>query len=214
MLEYILTRFEDKEIFPVENTGVLRFLVLDRGPHLHRQAGRRCGVSHTRLKQHTGTAGELICIGTSATVQSSAGEDSSAAISYFASRLFGEEFQREFVITETYDEPLHEGDGVLPEKVLVTDDMLKSFDGSAERTRALVEALLGRHIPDDKATLREMGDLLGSQKTVQFIEKVLFKNSLSLDKLVEAYKAEIRPESSDEECWRELRAAFVAGMEH
>jgi len=101
---------------------------------------------------------------------------------------------------------------VLPEKVLVTDDMLKSFDGSIERTRALVEALLGRRIPEDKVTLREMGALLSSQKTVQFIEKVLFKNSLSLEELVEAYKAEVRPESSDEECWRELRAAFVAGM--
>ncbi|OPY50649.1 MAG: ski2-like helicase [Methanosaeta sp. PtaU1.Bin060] len=212
MLEYILTRFEDKEIFPAENMGVLKFLVLDEVHTYTGKQGADVAYLIRRLKQHTGTAGELVCIGTSATVQSSAGEDSSAAISYFASRLFGEEFQREFVITETYDEPLHEGDGVLPEKVLVTDDMLKSFDGSAERTRALVEALLGRHIPDDKATLREMGDLLGSQKTVQFIEKVLFKNSLSLDKLVEAYKAEIRPESSDEECRRELNAAIVAGM--
>ncbi|MDM7911986.1 MAG: DEAD/DEAH box helicase, partial [Methanotrichaceae archaeon] len=157
MLEYILTRFEDKEIFPAENMGVLKFLVLDEVHTYTGKQGADVAYLIRRLKQHTGTAGELVCIGTSATVQSSAGEDSSAAISYFASRLFGEEFQREFVITETYDEPLHEGDGVLPEKVLVTDDMLKSFDGSAERTRALVEALLGRHIPDDKATLREMG---------------------------------------------------------
>jgi len=131
MLEYILTRFEDKEIFPAENMGVLKFLVLDEVHTYTGKQGADVAYLIRRLKQHTGTAGELVCIGTSATVQSSAGEDSSAAISYLhpGSR---EEFQREFVITETYDEPLHEGDGVLPEKVLVTDDMLKSFDGSAE----------------------------------------------------------------------------------
>ena len=212
MLEYILTRFEDKEIFPSENMGVLRFLVLDE---VHTYTGTQgADVSYLirRLKQHTGTAGELVCVGTSATVQSCGDEDAATAISHFASRLFGEEFQTASVITETYDEPPHEGDGVLPEEVLLTDDMLNSFDGSIENTRVLVEALLGRHIPDDKAILREMGDLLSGQKTVQFIEKVLFKNTLSLEELVEAYKAEIRPESSDEECWRELKAAFMAGM--
>lgn len=57
-----------------------------------------------------------------------------------------------------------------------------------------------------------MGDLLGSQRTVQFIEKVLFKNSMSLADLVEAYRVEVRSSSTDEECWRELRAAFLAGM--
>lgn len=217
MLEYILTRFEDKEIFPAENMGVLRFLVLDE---IHTYTGKKgADVAYLirRLKQHTGTAGDLRCIGTSATVQSTEGEEASMAISVFATRLFGEVFQQESVIIEAYYEPPHQGMGVLPEKVLVTEDMLESFDvASDERrekeTRVIVEALLGKSIPEDKATSRDMGDLLGSQKTVQFIEKVLFKNSLSLDQLVEAYKAEVRPSSSDEECRRELRAAFLAGM--
>ena len=217
MLEYILTRFEDKEIFPAENMGVLRFLVLDE---VHTYTGKKgADVAYLirRLKQHTGTAGDLRCIGTSATVQSTEGEDASAAISAFASRLFGEDFQPASVIIEAHDEPPHEGEGILPEKVLVTEEMLESFDGSpdverAAETRALVEALLGKSIPEDRATLRGLGDLLGSQKTVQFIENVLFKDALSLDELVEAYKAEVRPNLSDEECWRELRAAFLAGM--
>jgi hypothetical protein len=139
------------------------------------------------------------------------------AISAFASRLFGEVFQQESVIIEAYDEPPHQGESVLPEKVLVTEEMLESLDGSSDEekekaTSVLVEALLGKRIPQDKATSNGMGDLLGSQKTVQFIEKILFKNPLNLDELVEAYKTEVRPNSSDEECWRELRAAFLAGM--
>lgn len=211
MLEYILTRSHDKEIFPEANLGVLKFLVLDE---VHTYTGRRgADVAYLirRLKQHTRTTGELLCIGTSATVQSTEGEDASVAISDFATKLFGEEFEPGSVITEAYDEPLHQGNGVLPDKVLVTDDMLSSFDNSQENIRTLVVALLGSKIPDD-ATLRTMGDLLGSQRTVQFIEKVLFKNSMSLADLVDAYRVEVRSASSDEECWRELRAAFLAGM--
>ncbi len=101
--------------------------------------------------------------------------------------------------------------------VLATEEMFKSLKESSDEkrikeTRILVEALLGRKIPEDKATLRGMGDLLGSQSTVQFIEKVLFNNSRSKDELIEAYKTQVRPNSSDEECWQELKAAFLVGM--
>jgi hypothetical protein len=94
--------------------------------------------------------------------------------------------------------------------------MLERFDGSSDEKReketsVLVEALLGKRIPEDKATSRGMGDLPGSQKTVQFIEKRLFKNSMGIDELVEAYKTEVRPSSGIDECWLELRAAFLAG---
>jgi len=211
MLEYILTRFRDKEIFPEANLGVLKFLVLDE---VHTYTGRQgADVAYLirRLKQHTRTVGELLCIGTSATVQSTEGENASVAISDFATNLFGEEFEPSAVITEVYDEPHHQGNGILPDRVLVTDDMLSSFNDSEEKTRTLVEALLGSKIPDN-ATFKAMGDLLGSQRTVQYIEKSLFKNSMSLADLVDAYRVEIRPSSTDEECWRELRAAFLAGM--
>jgi len=211
MLEYILTRFYDKDIFPEANLGVLKFLVLDE---VHTYTGRQgADVAYLirRVKQHTRTTGELLCIGTSATVQSTEGEDASVAISDFATKLFGEEFEQGSVVTEVTDEPHHQGDGVLPDKVLVTDEMLSSFDNSKEKTRTLVEALLGSKIPDN-STLRTMGDILGSQRTVQYIEKALFKNSKSLTDLVEAYRVEVRSDSTDEECWRELRAAFLAGM--
>lgn len=210
MLEYILTRFEDKEIFPERNLGVLRFLVLDEVHTYSGKQGADVAYLIRRLKQRTNTTGKLVCIGTSATVQSTDATDSKSAISEFASRLFGEEFLPESVITETYALPPRVGDGVLPDRVLVTEDMLRNFDGSVERTRALVEALLGQSIPD--ATLLGMGDLLGTQKTVQFIESRLHEGASELDGLIEEYASTVRPGSSRDECWREIRAAFMAGM--
>jgi ATP-dependent helicase YprA (DUF1998 family) len=212
MLEYILTRFEDKEIFPIENAGVLKFLVLDEVHTYTGKQGADVAYLIRRLKQHTGTAGDLLCIGTSATVQSTEGEDASVAISAFATRLFGEQFEPSSVVTEAYDEPLHQGEGSMPDNILVTEEMLDSFDGSVEKTKAIVEALMGKSISEDKATLRDLGDILGGQKTIQFIERILFKTSLSQDELIEVYKAQVRPSFSEEECWRELRAAFLVGM--
>ena len=167
MLEYLLTRFEDrKAIFP-EGKTALQFLVLDE---VHTYTGKRgADVAYLirRLKQHTGTAGDLRCIGTSATVQSSEGEDAAKAISHFASRLFGETFESESVITETYFEPITGGESHLPKTVLATEDMLKD-DGSIETTIALVKALTGSELQDTDP--KGLGQILGKQSTVQFLD--------------------------------------------
>ena len=198
--------------FPEANLGALKFLVLDEVHTYTGKQGADVAYLIRRLKQHTKTTGRIRCIGTSATVQSTAGEDASVAISAFASRLFGEVFEASSVVTETYKEPSHQGEGLLPEKLLVTQEMISLFDGSKEKTRSLVEALLGKSVSEDKASLKGLGELLGSQRTVQFLEKSLFRKSLNKEELVEAYKSEVRPIFSSDECWRELRAAFLAGM--
>jgi hypothetical protein len=67
MLELLLTRFEDRRLFATP--GTLRFLVLDE---VHTYTGKRgadVAALVRRLKQHTGTAGHLRCIATSATVE-------------------------------------------------------------------------------------------------------------------------------------------------
>ncbi|HII07724.1 MAG TPA: DEAD/DEAH box helicase, partial [Methanotrichaceae archaeon] len=217
MLEYLLTRFHDRRaIFP-EGGGALRFLVLDE---VHTYTGKQ-GAYVTylirRLKQHTGTAGELRCIGTSATVQSSEGEDAAEAISLFATKLFGEPFASVAVITETYAEPSRRGEdgkGILPEKVLVTEEQLTNFDGSLEETIALVEELSGRKLSEDQASRIGMGKLLGELLVVQFLEDQLLRNSnsMSLDDLVKAYQETVRPDSTKEASLIELKAALLAGM--
>jgi ATP-dependent helicase YprA (DUF1998 family) len=100
MLELLLTRFHDRQLFA--QPGVLRFLVLDE---VHTYTGKRgadVAALIRRLKQHTHTVGRLRCIGTSATVESAGDISGSAAVADFAQRLFGEPFAPENVITESY----------------------------------------------------------------------------------------------------------------
>jgi len=101
-LELLLTRFDDKKLFPPENAGVLKFLVLDEVHTYSGKQGADVACLIRRLKQHTGTMGKLRCIGTSATVQSDEGEDAEKEIAAFAEKLFGEPFTRQTVIGEEY----------------------------------------------------------------------------------------------------------------
>lgn len=212
MLEYILTRFEDKVLFPPQNLGVLQFLILDE---IHTYTGKKgADVAYLirRLKQHTGSIGKLRCIGTSATVQSGEGEDAEQAIAVFAQHLFGEPFTREAVIGERYEPPAHQGSGVLPDKVHVTDQMIEEFEPTPEKLKALVEALTGKPLPLESASRMFIGELLGTQKTLQFIENSLFDRTVTMDDLVQEYKKTIRPDASDKECALEIEGALLAGM--
>ncbi|MEZ0348617.1 MAG: DEAD/DEAH box helicase [Thermus sp.] len=97
-LELLLTRGEDRFLFPPEHRGVLRYLVLDE---VHTYAGLRgadVALLIRRLRQHTGTTKSLQVIGTSATVDR--GEE---AIRRFAENLFGSPVAR--VIGEYLEDP-------------------------------------------------------------------------------------------------------------
>lgn len=102
MLELLLTRFEDRVLFPQHHRGVLRFLVLDEIHTYTGKQGADVACLIRRLKQHTNTIGTLRCIGTSATVESGEGEDSRVLVAQFASAIFGEPVAPEHVIGETY----------------------------------------------------------------------------------------------------------------
>lgn len=102
MLELLLTRFEDRTLF--RHQGVLKYLVLDEVHTYSGKQGADVAALIRRLKQHTGTIGSLTCIGTSATVESGEGESAQEAVSHFASDLFGEPFEPENVVGESYAE--------------------------------------------------------------------------------------------------------------
>jgi superfamily II DNA or RNA helicase/very-short-patch-repair endonuclease/ribosomal protein L37AE/L43A len=106
MLELLLTRFEDRKLF--RHQGVLKYLVLDEVHTYSGKQGADVAALIRRLKQHTGTIGELTCIGTSATVESGEDESAQEAISQFARDLFGEEFTADDVVGESYA-PIEEG---------------------------------------------------------------------------------------------------------
>ena len=211
MLELLLTRFRDRDLFPASRAGVLQFLVLDE---VHTYTGNRgsdvAGLIR-RLKQHTGTTGDLRCIATSATVQSGEGEDARQLIADFATKLFGEPFGRDHVIGESYLPTFGSGADDLSEDVQVTDDLVKTFDGSAEDTAIVAEALLGRHLSDEERSGAALGEALSRQKTLAFLEEQLEQGAQSLPDMVDAYRERYRPKADWEAAKRELMAALLVG---
>ena len=211
MLELILTRFEDKTLFPAEHAGNLRFLVLDEVHTYSGKKGADVACLIRRLKQHTKTIGTLRCIGTSATVQSSEDEDASQVLAGFAQRLFGEGFDRGHVVRETYM-PLPTGEMMQPPtSVAVTDDLVCSFDGSEEAAARIAEALAGRKLSPGERNGKAIGTLLGSHASIGYIRKALMQESLPLTTLAAGYMETYRKGESIRDCMNELQAALLAG---
>ena len=213
MLEYILTRFEDKDLFPAKHRGALRFLVLDEVHTYTGNQGADVAYLIRRLKQHTDTAGRLRCIATSATIQKGEVETAAESISSFVSNLFGELFTPKAVISEIFISPTHFDESLLPENMLVTEEMLNQLTDSQERTWALAEALVGRPLSQEEQSPLGIGSVLGRQRTVQFIEANLHSGPLDWPTLVDRYTQQVRPGFPKDQCENELRAAFLAGMD-
>lgn len=163
MLELLLTRFEDRTLF--RHQGVLKFLVLDEIHTYGGKQGADVAALIRRLKQHTGTIGQLTCIGTSATVESGAGESAQQAVARFAAELFGEEFAAEDVVGEKYAQ--------LP--ATVDQDMLR-----------ILEAVRG--IP---RSINDLSDQLGL--SVEQVIEILKINKEQFPPKIHAFFSQGRP---------------------
>jgi len=211
MLELILTRFEDRKLFPPEHKGRLQFLVLDE---IHTYSGKKgadvaCLIR--RLKTRTGTTGKLLCIGTSATIQQTGDTSTEETIAKFATELFGERFDPERIIGEYYGKLETPETAFLPAELSVSQALLETFDGTVHSARKLVEALTGKPVPSD-AGPKTLGELLLTHQTVQFLLEKLHEDSLPLQFLVEEYRERFRPNFSRDQCELELKAALLAGL--
>jgi ATP-dependent helicase YprA (DUF1998 family) len=212
MLEYILTRFEDKILFPPENLGILKYLILDE---IHTYTGKKGADTAyliRRLKEHTGTAGTLRCIGTSATVREGEDEEAGESIARFAAKLFGEPFTPASVIAETFVRPPRGAESKLPDHVLVGDDIGWMKEPEPAYLKELTEKLTGEPLGIRDPSPAYLGETLGSQKTIQFIEDQLAEEPKSIPDLIRTYRAEVRPNATYEEAAQEIRAAFILGM--
>jgi len=99
MLEYLLLRPEDSELFDNGRASWWTFLVLDEAHQYRGSKGIEMGMLIRRLKQRLkegGQAGEFRCIATSATI--AGGKEDQTSVANFASQLFGERFHEEDVI--------------------------------------------------------------------------------------------------------------------
>lgn len=103
MLELILTRYENVDLKVVEHCQGLEFLVMDE---LHTYRGRQgadVALLVRRLRQRF-KAGNLMCIGTSATMSSTgSAEDQKRTVAEVASTLFGTTVTETDVIDETLE---------------------------------------------------------------------------------------------------------------
>jgi DEAD/DEAH box helicase/Helicase conserved C-terminal domain/REase_MTES_1575/Domain of unknown function (DUF1998) len=111
MLEYVLTRGEDRKLFHHDN---LRYLVLDEVHTYQGALGTEIACLVRRLRGHVDRAtGGLVCLGLSATVYAGTGEDARQAaraqVADFAAALFAADISPEAIVEED-PEPLPEPD--------------------------------------------------------------------------------------------------------
>jgi len=220
MLDLILTRHDDKKLFPDMHQGVLQYLVLDEIHTYTGQQGADVASLVRRLKENTDAGDELICIGTSATVQSEEGIDANDEIADFTAKIFGEEVDSDYVVREShYPLPLS-ADEPLPDDVEVTADDITSFDGTLEAAQDLTEQLLDRSLmPAETEDAATLGNALEDHPTIKFLDEELSAQSQQIfagededrDDLVTRYQEEHRPNASRDAIERELQAALLVG---
>ena len=212
MLDLILTRFEDRELFPETHLGNLKYLVLDEIHTYTGNAGADVACLIRRLKQRTKTTDKIRCIGTSATIQDNK-KTGIASIIEFSEKIFGEKFDSESLITASFiSQEIMEKDIIsLPVKITITDADLAKFNGTLNSIIPLVEKLLGRSLASSERTSKALGKLMLNQETILFIQNSLKEEAKSLKVLAEEYKIQLRSNESNENCLLELLTTFLIG---
>lgn len=161
MLEYILTRFDEVDRRVVEHCEGLEFLVLDE---LHTYRGRQgadVALLVRRLRERL-KAGQLVCIGTSATMSSSGSQaDRNRVVAEVASKLFGTTISEQDVIGETLERvtnPLKDVSAIRPElpaAITREQDIWADFDAFRNDPLSIwVELNLGIELPADEPPRR------------------------------------------------------------
>ena len=95
MLEYLLIRPSDSELFDSGRGKHWQFIVLDEAHQYRGTRGMEMGMLMRRLKQRLRAGGRedcFNCIATSATISAGEGEEDKQAVASFAEALFGEKF--------------------------------------------------------------------------------------------------------------------------
>ncbi|HVR39940.1 MAG TPA: DEAD/DEAH box helicase, partial [Thermoanaerobaculia bacterium] len=161
-LEFLLIRQADRTLF----SRALRFLVLDE-IHSYRGAlATEIACLIRRLKARCGLeAGELRCIGTSATVSQDHGGDQ--ALAAFASGLFDEPFHVDDVIGEIYREEPRRGESYVPPFVAPSDDeLLTAANSDVSNALAVAERLCGRKAAAGRLDAARLVSLLSGNVVV------------------------------------------------
>ncbi|MHA1251090.1 MAG: DEAD/DEAH box helicase [Candidatus Helarchaeota archaeon] len=213
MLDLILARFEDKDLFPEKHRGHLKYLVLDEIHTYVGNAGADVAGLVRRLKQKTQTNGKIRCIGTSATIQDNKKSGETASIIEFAEKIFGEHFDSSSLIEATYvDIEITDNDILkLPDSIEVTENDINNFNGTFNSIIPIAEKLLGRSLDRSERTPRKIGELFQRHPTIIYLRNSLKDQAKSLQTLAFEYKNQFRNNESTESCLRELKGALLLG---
>ncbi len=107
MLEYLLIRPQDSELFDSDRGRHWQFIVLDEAHQYRGTKGMEMSMLVRRLKQRLRAGGRedsFRCIATSATISSGEGQEDKQAIAAFANALFDEPFANDGVIFAKQEE--------------------------------------------------------------------------------------------------------------
>lgn len=208
MLEYALVRREDAALFDtLGQEGRLKYLVLDEMHTYSGHQGADMALLVRRFKDRTGTSGTLRCIGTSATVDSGDPAAARATIAGFAGRLFGEHFDADHVVGESYGEretTAVDGAGHLSPDILSEETYRIALEAETDED---VAAVLAAAMLGGPAT----PDAVRSSMVVSWVEQALWGGVVSLTDLEDAYVEQVRPGASRDEARREIEAALMLG---
>lgn len=166
-LDFLLVRKADRHMF----TRSLRYLVLDE-IHSYRGAlATEIACLIRRLKAQAGLKpGELVVIGTSATVAS--GERGIEALTRFAETLFGETVRPKDIVTESYVPRKDNAEPYSPPLPDLDDSQLANFDPSDdEKVVALAEKLTGKQCPPEGPIANRVAAVLEGNRVVQALEE-------------------------------------------
>ena len=106
MLEYLLIRPDDHQLFDGGNGRFWQFIVLDEAHQYRGTKGMEMGMLIRRLKQRLREGGRerpFQCIATSATIASDSDSDKEA-VAAFASELFGEKFTMDGIVFPEFED--------------------------------------------------------------------------------------------------------------
>jgi len=209
MLEYLLIRNEDQQIF---KHNELKFLVLDEIHTYTGAKGAEIGCLVRRLKAHTHRSpGQLICIGTSATIKNPEEDDKTTkqTVLKFASDIFGEDFIDEGLIEEHFEPAPQLTAPYFPQIPDLTREEVDNFDPQKiSEVKKLASALLGKEVT---GTFEEISEQFKNNKLMNLLENWLATPE-KIEELVKKLKNEPeRKDASEEELSLEITAYLLLG---
>lgn len=195
MLELLMTRQDDLDRAVIGNAQDLEFLVLDE---LHTYRGRQgadVAMLVRRVKERLTPSTDLICIGTSATMSSSADElERSKAVADVATKLFGQKIAPASVIDELLER--------------ATSTSIKAEKLGDELRRAVIEPLPAV-LTDEELKVHPLACWVETEVGLEEGEKLKRRAPMTLPEA--AKKLEIQTGIDFEQCQRAI-AEMLAMM--